>query len=141
MKTETNAAYFTGFFARTFKHLQATGLPLAEVLLLEEEASRLSSETFALAMAHAYDRALAIQKGMRVLDEGMMALEEGLDKGAFHLHTDDGTCFWFVPQSQAKGLECAYATYGSIHREAKMAYVLTHMSLPIPMGAWLREYS
>ena len=57
MKTET---FFTGFFARTFKHLQATGLPLAEVLLLDEEASKLSPETFALAMAHAYERALAI---------------------------------------------------------------------------------
>ena len=131
MKTETNAAYFTGFFARTFKHLQATGLPLAEVLLLEEEASRLSSETFALAMAHAYDRALAIQKGM-------MALEEGLDKGAFHLRTDI-IGIWFVPQPE-ENAECMYATYGSTPREAEMVYVLRRMSLPIPMDAWLREY-
>lgn len=132
MKTETNAAFFVGFFRRTFKYLQATGLPLAEVLLLEEEASRLSSETFALAMAHAYDRALAIQKGMRVI-------EEGLDKGAFHLRTDS-TCVWFIPQSQAKGLGCVYTTYGISPWHAKMAYVLKHMSLPIPMDAWLREY-
>ena len=134
MKTETNAAYFTGFFARTFKHLQATGLPLAEVLLLDEEASKLSPETFALAMAHAYERALAIQKGMAVV-------EEGLDRGAFHLHTDDGTCFWFVPQAQARGLDCMYATYGASHWEAKITYILTHMPLPIPMDAWMREYS
>lgn len=126
-------AYFTGFFARTFKHLQATGLPLAEVLLLDEEASKLSSESFAMAMAHAYERALAIQ-------EGMMVLEEGLDKGAFHLHTDS-TCVWFVPQSQARGLDCMYATYGASHWEAKMAYVLVHMTLPIPIDAWMREHS
>ena len=126
-------AFFTGFFGRTFKHLQAVGLPLYEVLLLEEEASKLSPETFALAMAHAYERALAIQKGMAVV-------EEGLDKGAFHLHTDDGTCFWFVPQSQARGLDCMYATYGVSNWHAKMTYVLTHMPLPIPMDDWLREY-
>ena len=132
MKTETSAAYFTGFFARTFKHLQVTGLPLYEVLLLEEEASRLSPETLALAMSHAYEWVLAIQKGMAVV-------EEGLDKGAFHLHTDS-TCVWFVPQSQARGLDCMYATCGASHREAKMAYVLIYMPLPIPMDDWLREY-
>lgn len=129
MKTET---CFTGFFRRTFKRLQAAGLPLAEVLLLEEEASKLPSETFALAMAHAYERALAIQ-------EGMMVLEEGLDKGAFHLRTDSNGV-WFMPQSRKEGPICIYATYGSTHREAKMAYVLSHMPLPVPMGDWLREY-
>lgn len=132
MKTETNAAYFTGFFRRTFKHLQAVGLPLAEVLLLDEEASKLSPETFALAMAHAYERALAIQKGMMVIDEG-------LDNGAFHLHTDS-TCVWFVPQSRKEGPICTCATYGVSNWHAKMAYVLTHMPLPIPMDAWLRDY-
>ena len=126
-------AYFTGFFARSFKYLQATGLPLAEVLLLEKVQDVLSPETFALAMAHAYDRALAIQKGMRVI-------EEGLDKGAFHLRTGS-TCVWFIPLSRSEGYECECATYGSTHREAKMEYVLTHMSLPIPMDAWMRGYS
>ena len=126
-------AYFTGFFASSFKYLQETGLPIAEVLLLEEVKEGLSPETFAMAMAHAYERALAIQKGMAVV-------EEGLDRGAFHLHTDDGTCFWFVPQSQARGLDCVYATYGASPLEAKITYVLTHMPLPIPMDAWMREY-
>ena len=130
MKTETP---FTSFFRRTFKYLQAAGLPLAEVLLLDEEASKLSPETFALAMAHAYERALAIQ-------EGMMALEEGLDKGAFHLRTDSNGV-WFMPQSRKEGPICMYATYGSTHREAKMTYVLSHMTLPIPMDAWVRDYS
>ncbi len=132
MKTETNAAYFTGFFRRTFKYLQVTGLPLAEVLLLEEEASKSSPETFALAVAHAYERALAIQKGMMVIDEG-------LDNGAFHFRTDSNGV-WFIPQSQARGLDCMYATYGVSNWHAKMAYVLTHMPLPIPMDAWLRDY-
>lgn len=132
MKAETNAAFFTGFFARSFKYLHATGLPLAEVLLLEEMKDGLSPEAFAMAMAHAYERAMAIQKGMSVLDEG-------LDKGAFHLHTDS-TCVWFVPQSQAKGPGCMYATYGVSPWHAKMAYVLAHMTLPIPMDAWLRDY-
>ncbi len=126
-------AFFTGFFGRTFKHLQATGLPLAEVLLLEEGASKLSPETFALAMAHAYERALAIQ-------EGMMAIEEGLDKGAFHLRTDSNGV-WFMPQTQKEGPICMYATCGASHREAKMTYVLVHMTLPIPMDAWMREHS
>jgi len=132
MKTETNAEYFTGFFARSFKYLQATGLPIAEVLLLEGGKDGLSPETFALAMAHAYERALAIQKGMSALDEG-------LNRGAFHLRTDCDRA-WFIPQSRKKGPICMYATYGSTHREACMAYVLTHMSLPIPMDAWMREY-
>jgi hypothetical protein len=126
-------AYFTGFFARTFKYLQETGLPIAEVLLLEEMKEELTPETFARAMAHAYERALAIQKGMKVL-------EEKLDKGASHLRTDS-TCVWVIPRSHEEGHECAYATYGSTHEEAKMAYVLTHMALPIPMDDWLREYS
>ena len=126
-------AFFTGFFGRTFKHLQAVGLPLYEVLLLEEEASKLSPETFALAMAHAYERALAIQKGMAVVDEG-------LDKGAFHLHTDS-TCVWFVPQHASFGHDHIYASCGASHWEAKMAYVLIYMSLPIPMDAWMREHS
>ena len=132
MKAEISAAYFTGFFARTFKYLQATGLPLAEVLLLEEMKEGLSPESFAMALAHAYERALAIQ-------EGMMALEEGLDKGAFHLRTNI-TCVWFIPQTQKEGPGCMYATYGASHWEAKMAYVLAHMTLPIPMDAWVRTY-
>jgi hypothetical protein len=132
MKTETNAAYFTGFFRRTFKRLQVTGLPLAEVLLLDEEARKLSPETLALAMAHACERALAIQKGLMVIDEG-------LDRGAFHLHTDSNGV-WFMPQSRKKGPVCIYATYGVSHWHAKMAYVLAHMTLPIPMDDWLREY-
>ena len=125
-------AYFTGFFARSFKYLQATGLPLAEVLLLEKVQDVLSPETFALAMAHAYERALAIQKGMLVINEG-------LDKGAFHLRTDI-IGIWFVPQPE-ENAECMYATYGSTPREAEMVYVLKRMSLPIPMDAWLRECS
>ena len=133
MKTETNAAFFTGFFRRPFKHLQVTGLPLAEVLLLEEEASKSSPETFALAVAHAYERALAIQKGMMVIDEG-------LDKGAFHFRTDSNGV-WFMPQSRKEGPICMYATYGVSNWHAKMAYVLSHMALPIPMDDWLREYS
>ena len=132
MKTESSAAYFTGFFRRTFKHLQVTGLPLAEVLLLEEEASKLSPETFALAMAHAYERAVAIQKGMMVIDEG-------LDKGAFHFRTDSNGV-WFMPQSRKEGPICMCATYGVSNWHAKMEYVLTHMPLPIPMDDWLRDY-
>ena len=126
-------AFFTGFFARTYRYLHETGLPRSEVLLLEEIKNGMFSETFALAMAHAYERALAIQKGMSVLDEG-------LDKGAFHFRTDI-TCVWFIPQTQKEGPGCAYATYGGTHREAQMAYVLAHMPLPIPMDDWLREYS
>ena len=132
MKTGTSTAFATSFFRRTFQRLQASGLPQAEVLLLEDVASKASPETFAMAVAHAYERALAIQ-------EGMMVIEEGLDKGAFHLSTDS-TCIWFIPQSQEEGPGCMYATYGSTHREAKMAYVLLHMTLPIPMDDWLREY-
>jgi hypothetical protein len=132
MKTETNAASFTGFFRRTFKRLQVTGLPLAEVLLLDEEACKLSPETLALAMAHACERALAIQKGLMVIDEG-------LDKGAFHLRTDSNGV-WFMPQSRKAGPVCIYTTYGVSPWHAKMAYVLAHMPLPIPMDDWLREY-
>ena len=126
-------AFFTGFFARTYRYLHETGLPLVEVLLLEEIKNGLSPESFAMAMAHAYGRALAIQKGMMVLDVG-------LDKGAFHLHTDS-TCVWFVPQHASLGHDHRCATYGSTDWEARRTYVLAHMPLPIPMDDWLREYS
>lgn len=125
-------AFFTGFFAHTFRYLHETGLPQAEVLLLEKMKDGLSHESFAMAMAHAYERALAIQKGMRVIGEG-------LGRGAFHLHTD-GICVWFVPQHDSFGHDHIYATYGSTDWDARMAYVLAHMPLPIPMDAWLREY-
>lgn len=133
MKAESSAAYLKDFFVRSFENLlHVTGLPLAEVKLLEEEWEELSPEIFALAMAHAYERALAIQKGMKVLGVG-------LDKGAFHLHTDS-TCVWFVPQHASLGHDHRCATYGSTDWEARMTYVLTHMPLPIPMDAWMREY-
>lgn len=128
-----NTDYSKGFFGATFQYLRETGLPYAEVWLLEDAQDGLPPETFARAMVHAYERALAIQRGMLVIDDG-------LNRGAFHLYADS-TCVWFVPQSQGKGPECPDATYGSTDCAARMAYVLTFMTLPIPMDDWLREYS
>lgn len=124
--------YSKGFFKATFQYLRETGLPDTEIKLLEDVQGKMVPEIFALALAHAYKRALAIQRGMRLV-------EEGLRKGGTHLHIDS-TCVWFVPQHPILGHDHIRSTYGSTDQEAKMKYVLAHMSLPVPMSSWMREY-
>jgi hypothetical protein len=85
-------------------------------------------------MAHAYERALAIQKGMRSWTRGWTRV-----LFTFALIARVFGSFR-IARKAGMSMPLTYATYGSTHEEAKMAYVLTHMALPIPMDDWLREY-